>query len=56
MVISHQMWLDSLGADPNVLGQQLKLNSGAYTVIGVMGAAVSVSGATSSTVDAGIAE
>ncbi len=35
-VISDRMWRENLGADPNVLGQQLRLNSAMYTIIGVM--------------------
>jgi putative ABC transport system permease protein len=35
-VISDRMWRENLGADPNVLGLQLKLNSALYTIIGVM--------------------
>src|SRR3984957_5965737 len=35
-VISDQMWRENLGADPNVLGRQLRLNSAMYTIIGVM--------------------
>ncbi len=30
------MWRENLGADPNVLGRQLKLNGANYTIIGVM--------------------
>jgi putative ABC transport system permease protein len=37
VVISDQMWREHLGADPNVLGRQLTLNSVSYTIIGVMG-------------------
>ncbi len=36
VVISDRMWRENMGADPNVLGRQLKLNSGMYTIIGVM--------------------
>jgi putative ABC transport system permease protein len=35
-VISDRMWRENLGANPNVLGMQLKLNSANYTIIGVM--------------------
>jgi len=35
-VISDRMWRENLGADPNVLGRQLRLNSAMYTIIGVM--------------------
>src|ERR1700722_3199504 len=35
-VISDLMWRENLGADPNVLGRQLRLNSAMYTIIGVM--------------------
>jgi len=36
VVIGDGFWRDRLGADSNVLGRQLKLNSISYTVIGVM--------------------
>lgn len=37
VVIGDRLWRENLGADPNVLGQQLKLNASTYTIIGVMG-------------------
>ncbi len=35
-VISYKVWQDSLGADPNVLGRTIKLNSVPYAIIGVL--------------------
>jgi putative ABC transport system permease protein len=37
VVISDKLWRENLGADPNILGRQLKLNNAGYTIIGVMG-------------------
>ena len=36
VVISHGLWQDSLGGNSEVLGQEIRLNGEAYTVIGVM--------------------
>ncbi len=35
VVLSHQFWLERFGADPAVIGQQLKLNKMSFTIIGV---------------------
>jgi predicted permease len=34
-VLSHQFWQERFGADPGVIGQQLKLNMRSFTIIGV---------------------
>ena len=35
VVLSHKYWQERFGGDPAVIGQQLKLNQGLFTVIGV---------------------
>lgn len=35
-VIGYRFWQESMGADPNVLGQTLRLNSAPYAIVGVM--------------------
>jgi predicted permease len=35
VVLSHKYWLERFGADSSAIGQQLKLNQGIFTVIGV---------------------
>src|SRR5215468_4703829 len=35
MVISHAMWQNHFGADPNAIGRKVDLSGAAYTVIGV---------------------
>ena len=35
VIISHDMWLNRLGADPAVLGRSLILNNAVHTVVGV---------------------
>jgi putative ABC transport system permease protein len=35
VVISHGLWQQRYGADPNIIGQKIILDNGAYTVIGV---------------------
>ncbi|MBO0859291.1 MAG: ABC transporter permease [Chloracidobacterium sp.] len=37
VVISHQLWQTRFGADPNIVGQTLRLNNKPFVVIGVMG-------------------
>src|SRR5688572_1055241 len=34
-VLSHQFWQERFGANPAVIGQQLKLNKQSFTIIGV---------------------
>jgi predicted permease len=36
VILSDQLWRDSFGADPGILGRAITLNSASYTVIGVM--------------------
>ena len=40
-VLSHSMWQNRFGSDPNVSGRTLQLNGIAYTIIGVMPAGFS---------------
>jgi putative ABC transport system permease protein len=40
-LISHSMWQNRFGSDPNVLGRTIQLNGAAYTIIGVMPAGFS---------------
>src|SRR6185295_12158844 len=35
VVLSHQFWQERFGANPDVIGQQLKLNKLSFTIIGV---------------------
>ena len=35
VVLTHQYWQDRLGADPGVIGQQLRLNNVPFTIVGV---------------------
>lgn len=35
VMLSHQYWQERFASDPNVIGQQLKLNNTAFTIIGV---------------------
>ena len=35
VVLSHQIWQERFGANPAVIGQQLKLNKDSFTIIGV---------------------
>jgi predicted permease len=35
LVISHGMWQSRFGADPSVLGKEIRLNGSAFTIIGV---------------------
>src|SRR5215475_10459525 len=35
-VLSHSMWQNRFGSDPNVSGRTIQLNGAAYTIIGVM--------------------
>jgi putative ABC transport system permease protein len=36
VVLSHRLWVRRFGADPGILGRQLKLSGETYTVVGVM--------------------
>ena len=36
VLLSDSVWRDGFGADPNLLGRQVKVNGNSYTVIGVM--------------------
>ena len=36
VVISHSFWQSHLGANPNVIGQTISLNSEPYTILGIM--------------------
>src|SRR5262245_50738925 len=40
-VLSHALWQDRFGSDPNVIGRTVELSGAAYTVIGVMPAGFS---------------
>jgi putative ABC transport system permease protein len=40
-VLSHSMWQNRFGSDPNVSGRTVQLNGAAYTIIGVMPAGFS---------------
>ncbi|HLK21570.1 MAG TPA: ABC transporter permease [Bryobacteraceae bacterium] len=37
VVLSHGLWERRFGADPRIVGRDIKLNGGTYSVIGVMG-------------------
>ena len=36
VVLSHRLWARRFGADPRIVGRDIRMNSQAYTVIGVM--------------------
>lgn len=36
VVLSHALWKNRFGANPNLVGQTIRLNTEAYTVIGIM--------------------
>src|SRR5262249_30691425 len=35
-IVSHQMWVNLFGADPQLVGRTIRLNAAQYTVIGIM--------------------
>lgn len=35
-IMSHRLWLKHFGADPNIIGRDVRMNSESYTVVGVM--------------------
>jgi len=39
VILTHKLWT-RLGANPNMIGQQMRLNGGTYTVVGVLAAGV----------------
>jgi putative ABC transport system permease protein len=36
VVITHELWRDRFGADPKIVGRSVRINSGTYTVVGVL--------------------
>jgi putative ABC transport system permease protein len=36
IILSHALWVDMFGRDPQILGKQIQLNDGPFTVVGVM--------------------
>src|SRR6185295_20058275 len=40
-VLSHSMWQNRFGSDPDVLGRTIQLSGAAYTIIGVLPAGFS---------------
>jgi putative ABC transport system permease protein len=36
LILSHQLWRRSFGANPNIVGQPVALNGDSYTVVGIM--------------------
>ncbi|MEK6279720.1 MAG: ABC transporter permease [Acidobacteriota bacterium] len=36
LILSHQLWQRSFGANPNIVGQTVALNGDSYTVVGIM--------------------
>lgn len=34
-IMTHRMWRQSFGADPGVIGKQIRMNGDAYTVVGI---------------------
>lgn len=41
IVLNHQLWQDQFGADPNVIGRVVRLNSEPYEIVGVVSKAAS---------------
>jgi putative ABC transport system permease protein len=40
VILTHKLWIQ-LGADPNLVGQQMRINNEPYTVVGVLAAGIS---------------
>jgi putative ABC transport system permease protein len=38
VIMTHSLWQERFGSDPNIIGQQVRLNAEAYTVVGVLAA------------------
>ncbi|MGA2812199.1 MAG: ABC transporter permease [Candidatus Acidiferrum sp.] len=38
VIMTHRLWQERFGSDPNILGQQLRLDAQPYTVVGVLAA------------------
>jgi len=36
VIMSHRLWLKHFGADPDIIGKDIRMNSEPYTVVGVM--------------------
>src|SRR2546421_989695 len=36
LIMTHQLWQERFGSDPQIIGQQLRLNGEPYTVVGVL--------------------
>jgi putative ABC transport system permease protein len=36
VVLSHELWMERFGADSALVGREVRINSTAYTVVGVM--------------------
>jgi putative ABC transport system permease protein len=39
VILSHKLWQERFGGDPNVLGQAIRIDSKVFTVVGVLGQA-----------------
>jgi putative ABC transport system permease protein len=39
VILSHNLWQERFGGDPNVLGQSIRIDGKAFTVVGVLGKA-----------------
>jgi len=38
VILTHRMWRERFGSDPNVLGQQIRIDRKPYTIVGVLAA------------------